>query len=232
MRLNKFLAHAGVASRRACDELIRRKKVKVNNKIVEDFSFQVQSDDYVLCNGKTIQLTQEKHVYIVHKPMGYISTSIDTHGRKKVIDLIDTSDRLYTIGRLDRDTTGIILVTNNGDLANKLMHPKFKKEKKYLVETKIDIPFEKYSQLSNGLKLEDGSIVKGEIKRVGKKQLRFLWEVILTEGKNREVKRIFEALESRVMKLHRYSFAGFELGTLKLGRYRKLSKRELENITK
>jgi pseudouridine synthase len=230
MRLNKFLAHAGVASRRACDELIRNKKVRVNNKIIEDFSFQVKEEDYVVCNGKTIQLTHERHVYLVHKPAGYISTSNDTHGRKKVIDLIFSKNRLYTIGRLDRDTTGIILVTNDGDLANRLMHPKFKKEKKYIVETKIDIPFEKYSQLSSGLTLEDGTIAKGQITRVGKKQLRYVWEIVLTEGKNREVKRIFEALESKVVKLHRFSFAGLELGSLKLGRYRKLSKVELKKL--
>ena len=129
MRLNKFLARAGHASRRKCDQLIESGKVIINGQITKNFSYKVNPEDIVVCDGISIDAIPNSRVYLVNKLKGYISTSSDPHGRKKVIDLIKSSDRLFTVGRLDRDTTGAILVTNDGQLANNLMHPRNQIEK-------------------------------------------------------------------------------------------------------
>ncbi len=230
MRLNKFLSHAGVASRRKCDEYIESGKVQVNGKRVTDFSYQVQPDDIVLCDRKLIENTKERVVYLLNKPKGYICTNADMHDRKKVVDLLPPGQRLFTIGRLDRDTTGAILVTNDGDLANQLMHPRFKKEKIYLAETKEDIDDKELPALTKGMQLDRGEYAKGGIKRLDRYKGRILWEVILTEGKNREVKRIFEVFGTHVISLHRHSFAGLNVNNLKVGKYRQLNSKIIQSI--
>ena len=230
MRLNKFLAHAGVASRRKCDEYIESGKVQVNGKKVTDFSYQVQLDDMVLCDRRLVENSNERIVYLLNKPKGYICTNLDTHDRKKVVDLLPSTQRLFTIGRLDRDTTGAILITNDGDLANQLMHPRFKKEKIYLAETKEDIEDKLLPELSKGIKLEKGEFAKGQIKRLDRYKGRILWEVILTEGKNREVKRIFENFGTNVVSLHRHSFAGLNVNNLKIGKYRQLNSKIIQSL--
>ena len=230
MRLNKFLSHAGVASRRKCDEYIESGKVQVNGKRVTDFSYQVQPDDIVLCDRKLIENTKERVVYLLNKPKGYICTNSDTHDRKKVVDLLPPGQRLFTIGRLDRDTTGAILVTNDGDLANQLMHPRFKKEKIYLAETKEDIDDKELPSLTKGMQLDRGEYAKGGIKRLDRYKGRILWEVILTEGKNSEVKRIFEVFGTHVISLHRHSFAGLNVNNLKVGKYRQLNSKIVQSL--
>ena len=230
MRLNKFLSHAGVASRRKCDEYIESGKVQVNGKRVTNFSYQVQPDDIVLCDRKLIENTKERVVYLLNKPKGYICTNSDTHDRKKVVDLLPPGQRLFTIGRLDRDTTGAILVTNDGDLANQLMHPRFKKEKIYLAETKEDIDDKELPALTKGMQLDRGEYAIGGIKRLDRYKGRILWEVILTEGKNREVKRIFEVFGTHVISLHRHSFAGLNVNNLKVGKYRQLDSKIIQSI--
>ncbi len=230
MRLNKFLSHAGVASRRKCDEYIESGKVEVNGKRVTDFSYQVQQDDIVLCDRKLIENTKERVVYLLNKPKGYICTNSDMHDRKKVVDLLPPGQRLFTIGRLDRDTTGAILVTNDGDLANQLMHPRFKKEKIYLAETKEDIDDKELPALTKGMQLDRGEYAKGGIKRLDRYKGRILWEVILTEGKNREVKRIFEVFGTHVISLHRHSFAGLNVNNLKVGKYRQLNSKIIQSL--
>ena len=230
MRLNKFLSHAGVASRRKCDEYIESGKVQINGKKITDFSYQVQSDDMVLCDRRLVENSNERLVYLLNKPKGYICTNQDTHDRKKVVDLLPSNDRLFTIGRLDRDTTGAILVTNDGDLANQLMHPRFKKEKIYLAETKEDIEDKLLPTLTKGIKLERGEFAKGQIKRLDRYKGRILWEVILTEGKNREVKRIFETFGTNVVSLHRHSFVGLNVNNLKVGKYRQLNSKIIQSL--
>ena len=230
MRLNKFLARSGVASRRKCDEYIASGKVQINGKKITDFSYQVQTDDIVLCDRHLVENTNERIVYLLNKPKGYICTNSDTHDRKKVVDLLPLKERLFTIGRLDRDTTGAILVTNDGDLANKLMHPRFKKEKIYLAETKEDIEDNLLPSLENGIRLDRGDLAKGKIKRLDRYKGKILWEVILTEGKNREVKRIFEALGTYVVSLHRHSFAGLNVKDLKVGKFRQLNSKMIESL--
>ena len=185
-----------------------------------------------MCNGKLINELPKKKVYILNKLKGYISTSNDPQGRKCVIDLINSSDRLFTIGRLDRDTTGIILITNDGELANILMHPRNKIERVYIVSTKVDILNDKRKKLENGLKLPDGYIVYGKLYRLNKKGGLIYWKVVLKEGRNHEVKNIFKILGSRVEHLHRESFAGLKVDNINPGKYKMLSKIEIQNLYK
>lgn len=232
MRLNKFLARSGLDSRRKCDELIRSGKVLINGKIVTNFGYKVLNDDVVMCNNKYVSIEDDKVVYLLNKPRGYICTSKDTHNRNKVIDLIDTNLRLFTIGRLDRDTTGIILLTNDGDIANSLAHPKYQKEKKYYVKTKGKIEISDIKKIKNGFRLDDGTKVKAKIFQSSQLGNNYEWDIILTEGKNREIKKIFSNFGAKVTLLHRYYFAGFQLNNLNPGKYRKLSKIELNKIIK
>ncbi len=228
MRLNKYLAQAGLASRRKCDDFIRAGLIKVNGKVTLGFSTDIGEEDIVQYKNRVLEVSTEKVVYLLNKPEGVVSTSIDTHNRKTVLDLLPKAERLFTIGRLDRDTTGALLATNDGDLAYKLTHPKFGIKKVYIVMSKDDIPAEKQRQFSKGLRLEDGSIAKGVIRKITHENHRNIWEVTLTEGKNREIKRLFTAMGSRVQKLHRVSFAGISADNLKPGKFRKLSKSELK----
>ena len=230
MRLNKYLAHAGIASRRKCDQFIEDGKVNINGQIVKDFSYNVESADIVVCNGTVIDAIPSRKVFLVNKLKGYISTCSDPYKRRKVIDLINTNDRLFTIGRLDRDTTGAILVTNDGELANTLMHPRNQIERVYSVLTKTDINKSKYCTLQTGLQLDGQVIAYGRIHRLGFEKGFFHWKVILHEGKNHEVKRIIKALGSRVMYLHRDSFAGISIGRLLPGKYRELKKNEINKL--
>ena len=135
MRLNKYLARCGIGSRRKCDEFIAQKKIKVNGKLVEDFSYIVKDIDYVQFNNKILNKVEEDYIYILNKPRGYVSTTNDPKGRKTIFDLVNFKVRLFNIGRLDFNTTGIILFTNNGNIANELLHPKNKFLKKYYVES-------------------------------------------------------------------------------------------------
>ena len=146
MRLNKYLALCGVDSRRKCDTLILKKKIKVNGKVVGDFSYRVQKDDLVQYKNSVVSPQDDYKFYLINKPSGYVCSSSPSDG-KRVIDLIPSKRRLFTIGRLDRDTTGAIIVTDNGDVANKFMHPKYKIEKIYIAESKMDIDRKIYGNL-------------------------------------------------------------------------------------
>jgi pseudouridine synthase len=230
MRLNKFLARAGVASRRKCDSLIESGKVVINGHVKRNFGYQVGIDDIVVCNGMPINSLPKTKVYLVNKLKGYISTSSDPQGRKCVIDLVPSDDRLFTVGRLDRDTTGAILVTNDGEMANKLMHPKNQIERVYIVASKLNISRDKRGNLSKGLDLGDGTKVKGELQRLDRKGGLIYWKVVLKEGKNHEVKRIFKALGSTVVHLHRQSFAGLEIDKISPGKFQSLKENDVKKL--
>ena len=230
MRLNKFLARAGMASRRKCDQFIESGKVVINGHVIKNFAYKVSPEDVVVCDDVPIDVIPKNRVYIVNKLKGYISTSSDPYGRKKVIDLIKSSDRLFTIGRLDRDTTGAILVTNDGQLANDLMHPRNQIERIYVVATKIDVPRSEYNLLSRGIKLDNRTTAYGKINRLGKKGGLIHWKVMLREGKHHEVKRIFKAFRSAVIHLHREFFAGITADNISPGGYRELKQFEINEL--
>lgn len=232
MRLNKFLAHSGVASRRKCDDLIKNGLVKVNGEQTYNFGLQVNDEDCVTVRGQIINPEKDRVGYLFHKPKGVLSTVTDDRKRKTVMDFFDVDVRLFPVGRLDRDTTGVLLVTNDGDLANQLTHPKYEVEKVYLAVTDKDVPKADYKNVKRGIRLDDGKLAKAVITRLEKLNKKYYWKIVLTEGKKREVKRIFTELGCKTLQLHRESFADIRLGNLKPGKYRRLKKFEVEKLLK
>ena len=231
MRLNKYLARCGLGSRRKCDSFIEQGLIKVNGKKIKDFSIKVSENDFVQFKNRILNYVEENYLYIVNKPRGYISTLDDPRGRKKVIDLIDSNIRLFNIGRLDYNSTGLILFTNNGDVANILLRPENKFDKKYYVETDGKLSKDDIFSIKKGLKIPDFGMVRSDISFLeSNKKEHYIWDVKLTEGKNREIKRIFGYFDISVNKLHRYEFAGIKLGNIKSGKYRRISFNQIENI--
>ena len=230
MRLNKYLAQCGLGSRRKCDEIISKGKIKINGQIVKDFSFSVTNEDYVQYNNKLID-AETLVTYMLFKPKGYICTKNDKYNRKVIYDLLP-SGNLFSVGRLDYDTTGLILLTNDGDLCYKLSHPKFKIKKKYIVSTDQKLTNSQVKQISKGLRIDNKIKYTATINFLSSEKNKFFWDVILTEGKNREIKKIFNFFGFKVLSLHRYKFGNLMLGTLKEGKYRKIKKSELKSFEK
>ena len=231
MRLNKFLSNSGVASRRKSDELISQEKVFVNGKVVSELGLQInEKKDKVMVEGKQIKLPSS-FVYIkLNKPKGYACTAHDEKGRKTIYELIDTDERLFSIGRLDYDTEGLILLTNDGDFANKVAHPKYAIEKEYRVTIEGQI---KESELAV---LRKGVVVDGE--RMPSAKVEFLSEddkftklsVVIDEGQNRQIRRMFEAIGKSIRLLKRVRIGQVRLGGLKRGDYRDLTEDELNSL--
>lgn len=231
MRLNKFLSNSGVASRRKSDELISQGKVFVNGKVVSELGLQInEKKDKVMVEGKQIKLPSS-FVYIkLNKPKGYACTAHDEKGRKTIYELIDTDERLFSIGRLDYDTEGLILLTNDGDFANKVAHPKYAIEKEYRVTIEGQI---KESELAV---LRKGVVVDGE--RMPSAKVEFLSEddkftklsVVIDEGQNRQIRRMFEAIGKSIRLLKRVRIGQVRLGGLKRGDYRDLTEDELDSL--
>ena len=231
MRLNKYLARCGLGSRRKCDSFIEQGLIKVNGKKIKDFSIKVSENDFVQFKNRILNYVEENYLYIVNKPRGYISTLDDPRGRKKVIDLIDSNIRLFNIGRLDYNSTGLILFTNNGDVANILLRPENKFDKKYYVETDGKLSKDDIFSIKKGLKIPDFGMVRADISFLeSNNKEHYIWDVKLNEGKNREIKRIFGYFDISVNKLHRYEFAGIKLGNIKSGKYKRISFNQIENI--
>ena len=228
MRINRYIAQCGVGSRRKCDEYIAKGLIKINGRIKTDFSYNVKKNDLVQFNNKLIELP-DLETYILNKPKGYICTKKDNFQRKLIYDLLPDKS-LFSIGRLDYDTTGIILVTNDGDLSYKLTHPKFNVKKKYNVLTDAKLSKNNIKDIANGLKINRKNILKAKISYLCKVHNKYEWDITLTEGKNREIKRIFNYFDINVIKLHRYEFAGITLKKTCIGKYRKMNKEEKRKL--
>ena len=228
MRINKYLAKCGIGSRRKCDEYISSGKIKVDGKKVTDFSFNVNDDSYVQFNNKLVNKL-ENVIFMLNKPRGYICTKNDNLGRKTIYDLLPDKFDLFSIGRLDYDTTGILLVTNDGDLCYELTHPKFNVDKKYYVFTDKKISNSDILRIKKGIKL-DNEILKANVKFLENINNGYFWDVVLTEGKNREIKRIFNFFDIKVLNLHRYEFSGLRMNGLKEGKFKKISKKDFNRI--
>ncbi len=228
MRLNKYLAHAGIASRREADVLIQTGAVSVNGKTVTEMGYKVKPGDKVQFNGETIK--PEKKVYVLlNKPKNFITTTEDEKGRKTVMELVEKSApvRIYPVGRLDRNTTGVLLFTNDGDLAKKLTHPRHNVEKIYHVKLDKNLKPSDLEKIRNGLKLEDGEIQVDDISFI-KGAPHSEVGVKIHSGRNRIVRRIFEHLGYDVIKLDRVLFAGLTKKDLKRGHWRHLTKKEVD----
>jgi 23S rRNA pseudouridine2605 synthase len=223
MRLAKFLAHAGVASRRAAEGIVREGRVTVGREIVLDPARDVGDADEVRVDGAPVALESEQVVYLVNKPAGVVSTAKDTHGRRVVTELVDAGVRLYPVGRLDVDTTGLILLTNDGELANQLMHPRYEVPRTYVA--RVHGGFVKnraLERLREGVQLDDGKTAPAEVRQVRPGVL----ELTIREGRKRQVKRMCEAVGHRVLSLRRVAFGPLELGRLPEGQARQLTPRE------
>jgi 23S rRNA pseudouridine2605 synthase len=229
IRLNKYIAASGVCSRRDADELIKKGKIKVNGKIVTELGVKVELSDKVFINDK--QISPERKVYIlINKPKDYISTVDDPHAERTVIDLVRsaTKERVYPVGRLDRNTTGVLLLTNDGDLTKKLTHPSSNKKKIYHVSLNKAVTKADLEQIAEGIELDDGFIKADAINYIdgNKKEIG----IELHSGRNRIVRRIFEKLDYRVVKLDRVYFAGLTKKSVSRGKWRFLSEKEVSML--
>ncbi len=230
-RLQKVIAQAGIASRRKAEELIKDGKVKVNGEVIKELGTKVSESDKVEVNNKPIE-KETKEYYLLNKPRGVITTTNDEHGRKTVTDLIETSARIYPVGRLDYDTTGAILLTNDGEFANILMHPSNKIDKVYLAKLEGIIKGEQINALKNGIMLDD-VLVKAsrvKLKKVNQENSTSMVEITIHEGKNHQVKRMFESVGFHVEKLTRERIGIFDINNLKSGQYRKLTPKEVQIV--
>ena len=230
-RLQKVIAASGVTSRRKAEELITAGKVKVNGEVVTELGTKVTDKDRIEVDNVLIS-KEVKEYYLLNKPRGVVTTTKDDKDRKTVVDLIPTSARIYPVGRLDYDTTGVLLLTNDGDFDNILMHPASEVEKVYMAKLKGIIKGEHINALKDGIKLDD-QIVKPsrvKLKKVDTKTNTCMVQITIHEGKNHQVKRMFEAVGFEVLKLKREREAFFDLKDLQSGEFRKLTPKEVAKV--
>lgn len=222
MRLAKFLAHGGVASRRGAEEIVRNGRVTVNGEVVTDPARDVGESDEVRVGGELVG-AEAREVWAVHKPAGVVSTAKEPGGRKAVVELVDSGARLYPVGRLDVDSTGLLLLTNDGELANRLTHPRYEVAKTYEVELRRPPSEEELRKLARGVELEDGPTAPAQVRRQGERGI----EVVLREGRKRQVRRMAEAVGNEVVALRRVRIGPIALGDLPPGSSRPLTPKEI-----
>ncbi len=226
MRLAKHLAHAGVASRRAAEALIAAGRVTVAGEVVRDPARDVTGEEAIALDGEAVRAPGARVVYAVHKPAGVVSTARDTHGRRTVVDLVPAAQRLYPVGRLDADTTGLILLTNDGDLAYALTHPRFEVPRTYRARVAGRPGERALRALREGVELEDGRTAPAKVRLVGSHEL----ELTIHEGRKRQVRRMCEAVGHRVVALRRIAFGPLRLGDLGAGHHRRLTAAEVQRL--
>lgn len=232
MRINKYIAHAGVASRRKAEELIKNGHVTINGTVVDNLATQVKASDRVEIDGSPIY-NEEKVYYLLNKPRGVISSVSDEKGRKTVVDLLpEVRERIYPVGRLDWDTSGLLILTNDGDFTDKMIHPRNEIDKVYLARVKGIATKENLRPLTRGV-IVDGKKTKPahyHIVKVDKDKNRSVVELTIHEGRNHQVKKMFEEVGLLVDKLSRIRFGTLDLAGLRPGEFRKLSKKEISQL--
>ena len=231
-RLQKYLASAGVASRRASETMIQEGRVAVNGKVIRELGTKiVPGKDQVTVDGKPVQ-PEEKLVYLLmNKPAGYITTAKDPHNRPTVLDLVaDVPYRVFPVGRLDYETEGLLLLTNDGEFAYRMTHPKFKMMKTYVAVVQGVLTPERLDMLQNGVQLEDGKTGPAKVRILRKENHKTVVEISIHEGKNRQVRRMFKAVKNPVLELKRISVGTLTLKGVNLGEYRYLNDDELKKV--
>lgn len=228
MRLAKFLAHAGIASRRGAEEIVRAGRVTIAGETVTDPARDVDADSGVAVDGRFLEGPEERMVFVVNKPAGVLSTAADTHGRRTVVDLVPSAGaRLYPVGRLDADSTGLILVTNDGDLAQRMTHPSFEVPRTYKAMVRPSpVPEHALRTLREGVDLDDGRTLPAKVRQLRPGVL----ELTIREGRNHQVKRMCEAVGHRVHTLERVRFGALRLDDLPKGGHRRLKAAEVEGL--
>lgn len=230
-RLQKVIANSGYCSRRKAEELISDGKVRVNGMVVSELGFKVDGNDQIMINNEVLS-REEKEYILLNKPRGVVTTTSDEKNRKTVIDLINTNKRLYPVGRLDYDTTGALLLTNDGELTNLLIHPRNKIDKVYIAKVKGFFDKESALTMGRGVVIDGVKTAKSfvKLKKYDKKSNTSLVEVVIHEGRNHQVKKMFNAVGFDVLKLKREMFAFLDVNGLKSGEYRYLSIKEVKQL--
>lgn len=229
-RLQKRIANTGYVSRRKAEELITLGKVKVNGVVIRELGTKVSGTDTIEVEGNILEESTKKVYYLLNKPRGVISSVTDDKNRKTVVSLIATEERIYPVGRLDYDTTGLLLLTNDGELANLLMHPKNEVEKTYVAKIEGILSPSEFYGLKKGIVIEGRKVVPTHLKVRKTSEDSQIIEISIIEGRNHIVKKIFESLHHPVSKLKREGYAFLSLGNLKSGEYRELSLKEVKRL--
>lgn len=234
IRLNKFLAQAGVASRREVDKMIAGGKIKVNGRVIQVLGYKIDDEkDRVEVEGKKIEREEGQVYLMINKPPGYLVTLKDRFQRPTIKQLLPSlGKRIFPVGRLDYDSEGLLLLVNDGELAYRLTHPRFKVGKVYLVKVKGDLDPSKLSRLEKGIYLEGRKTAPAKIARLSRSSKRNLLKVEIYEGRKREVKKMFDAVGHGVLQLKRIDFGGVRLGKLKTGKWRFLTRKEIDTLKK
>ena len=231
MRLQKFMAQSGYASRRKSEEIIAAKRVKVNGKVVSEMGYNVDElRDVVEVDGKILKLIKNFEYYILNKPIGVVCSAKDEKDRVTVVDMIDTNRRIYPVGRLDIDTTGLVLLTDDGELTNKIIHPKHEIEKTYIATVEGTPNAFGLKRLRTGIVIEGRKTAPAKVKILKNFDTDSILEVVIREGRNRQVKKMFESVGHPVKKLMRIAIGDIKLGDLELGYYRKVTEDELRYL--
>lgn len=225
MRLAKYLAHGGVASRRRAEEIIAKGVVTVHGEVVTDPARDVEEGDDVRVNGAPVG-AEAREVWAVNKPAGVVSTAREPGARRAVVELVDSRARLYPVGRLDADSTGLLLLTNDGALANRLSHPRYEVPKTYRARLAKPPRQRELARLREGVELEDGPTAPAKVRKVGDREI----ELVLREGRNRQVRRMVDAVGNRVVALRRIAFGPLRLGDLAEGSARRLTGDEVKAL--
>ncbi|MBE6020957.1 MAG: rRNA pseudouridine synthase [Clostridiales bacterium] len=232
MRLNKYIASAGVCSRRKADELIGEGKVKVNGLEVTEFGLQINEGDVVEVDGKVIKLSTKPPMYIMlNKPVGFVTTANDDVGRPTVFDLLeDIDERLFPVGRLDYNTSGLLILTNDGDFSNLMMHPKNKVYKTYVVKVKGTLSHYKANILRSGVIIDGVKTAPAIVELIKQSSSSTVLEIKIHEGRNRQIRKMCEALGHPVIELHRAAIGDLTLGHLKVGHYKKINPSDIQAL--
>ena len=232
MRISKYLAHAGIASRRKCEEYIREGRISVNGAVIDDLGHDVDpGNDSVLFDGRPVAPPSDTHVYIMfNKPLGCVSTASDDKGRKTVLDYIDTEKRIYPVGRLDFNSEGLLILTDDGDLAYRLTHPSHEVKKRYFVKCSGRLTDEDLNRLRHGVVIDGRKTAPAEVRVTSEIPSGTELTVSIHEGRNRQIRKMFEAIGRDVVFLKRISIGKISLGDLKSGKYRHLSPEEIRYL--
>ena len=228
IRLNKYISNSGVCSRREADVLISEGKIKINNQVVTALGTKVSKEDIVIYNGKILKAENHKYI-LINKPKNCITTVKDTHERNTVMDIIEgvCEERLYPVGRLDRDTTGLLLMTNDGELTTRLTHPSFGIKKKYVIQLENSIHPDSLKEMLKGIQLDDGEVKYDDVIYGRQQTDRTQLIVTLHSGKNRVIRRTMEYFDKTLLHLDRIEFAGIRKGNLQRGNWRFLDPKEV-----
>jgi 23S rRNA pseudouridine2605 synthase len=233
-RIQKILAKAGIASRREAERMVIERRVTVNGKVIETLGFKADpSKDHIKVDGKRLDPVEAKVILLLNKPRGYLSTVKDPRGRRTVLDLLkNVKGRIYPVGRLDMDAEGLLLLTNDGDLAHHLSHPRFSIPKTYLVKVAGTPEERKLTRLTRGVRLEDGGAKAVSCHVILQREKNSWVRIVVTEGRNRLVKRMFSTIGHPVLKLKRIEYGPIQLGNLPFGQFRFLTPEEMEKLKK